>query len=236
MLAHSEEIARIGAAHVAGHSHAHERAHGAHAAFVLRSVSHCASRCRSNCSPSRIRIANDLHILQPLLVLISHADVRDTELHDLYAAALRPILRKLFFQRIRDFLRVTNELTRSRAQDADFCKSRLKRRQKLTFELAVNLLAAVFTFHITANLFIEKDWIDDVIAVLTEALDVEIGVDSCALVHHAERNRSRRSVFVANDFFRIEVIDTLILTRIAAERKTASHLLEGCNDTLSQVA
>ena len=73
------------------------------------------------------------------------------------------------------------------------------------------------------------------VTVLAEALDVKIGVDARALIYHAEGNRGRRAVLVPDDFFRIEIVDALVLARIAAERKATSHLLEGRNDTLPEV-
>ena len=58
---------------------------------------------------------------------------------------------------------------------------------------------------------VEENRVADAVAVFAEAANGDVDVDARALVDDAERNRRRRTVFVADELFGIEVVDALVL-------------------------
>ena len=68
------------------------------------------------------------------------------------------------------------------------------------------------------------------------AANGDVHVEPDVAVHHTERNRIRRPVFIPHNFFRIEEIDALILGGISAEGKTLTDRLEGIEDSLSKAS
>ncbi len=125
------------------------------------------------------------------------------------------------------------------AADAHFTdagKGGLEGGQQLTFQLAVDLCSAVRLRHVAADVGIEQQRIDELVAVLAEAADGDVQVDARPLVHHPEGDRRGGAVLVADDLLGVEVVDPLVLGSLAAESEPLADLLEHLADALAQIA
>ena len=89
---------------------------------------------------------------------------------------------------------------------------------------------------ITGNRGIEQDRVHDFVAVFAEAADANQQAAAGIFFNYLKGNFRRGTVFIADNFFRVEVINTLILTGIAAEGKTFTHALEYLDYAFFQVA
>ena len=121
------------------------------------------------------------------------------------------------------------------AHVGNFCKCRLKRSQKLSFELPIQPVAGIILTDIAADVRVEQNRVADAVAVFTEAADGNVDVNACPLVNNAEGDRRRRAVFVADELLGIKIVHALILGRLAAEGKALSDVLERVEDTGSQL-
>ena len=72
------------------------------------------------------------------------------------------------------------------------------------------------------------------VAVFTEALDSNIHVQSCTLVNHTERNRSGSTILVAHDFLCINIVDSLIFSRLSTKSDAPTNALERLDNSFSK--
>ena len=122
------------------------------------------------------------------------------------------------------------------AEAGDLRKGGLESRKQLALELAVDLRAGIGALHIAADIGVEQDGVRYPIAVLAEAANGNIDIEADVVIHYAERNRTRRAVFVADKLLGVEEIDALILRGLAAEGKTLADILENRRDRAGQIA
>ena len=115
-------------------------------------------------------------------------------------------------------------------------KGGLKRGQKLTAELTVQLIPGVGFGDIAADIGIEQHGVADPIAVFAEAADGNVHVNKRPLIHHPEGHGAGGAVFVAHKLFDVEIIDPLILGRLAAKSKALAHGFEGIHQTGAEIA
>ena len=176
-----------------------------------------------------------LHFLEHLLVFLARLDRRDAERHDLKAAQVAPLSGEHLVERVRQLHRVAGERRVADAHFGDLGKRGLQRGQKLGLELAIEAVARVVLAHVAADVRVEQDRIADAIAVLAEAADGNVDVDARALVNNAERHRRRRAVLVADELLGVEVVDALILGRLAAEGEALADIFEGADDACAEL-
>ena len=115
-------------------------------------------------------------------------------------------------------------------------KSGLQSGHQLGFEHTVDLVAAIALGHVAADIGIEQQGIDDLVRELAVAADGNIDVQADILIHDAEGHGIGRAVLVADDLLGVEIVNTLILGRIAAEGKALADGLEGVEDGLAEAA
>ena len=121
---------------------------------------------------------------------------------------------------------MTGQRTIAKAHLADSSKCGLQRGHKFALELAIELISSVVEFDIAANVLIEQNRIDELIGILAIAANRNVDVETDILIDNTEGDWIRRAVLVAENFFRVKEINTLILCRVSAERKTAADDLE----------
>lgn len=102
----------------------------------------------------------------------------------------------------------------------------MKCRQKLGFQLTVQTVAGIVFTDVAAYVRVEQNRVTDSVTVLAEATNGDINVNARALVDNAERYRGGRAVLIANELFRVKIVDTLIFGRLAAERSAFADVLE----------
>ncbi len=90
-------------------------------------------------------------------------------------------------------------------------------------------------FNISADIRIKKYRVGNFIAVFTETADRNVNIKTYIVIHHAERDRAWRAVFIADQLFFVEVINSLILWRFAAECKSFAEVFERLNKTCAKV-
>ena len=99
----------------------------------------------------------------------------------------------------------------------------MQSRQKFCFKLRVNFGAVISVFDVAANICIEKNRIDNFVAVGAETFNGNVYVKPDIIINDAEGNRSWRAVFIADNFFGVKVINALVASGIAAESKAFLH-------------
>ena len=179
------------------------------------------------CRTGRIAVGSlALHFLDGLFVLLVCLDRVDAERHDLDAAQLTPLGRKLFVERVRNLHRMRGQRRVAHTVCTNARKGGLQRGQQLAFELAVQIFPSVFLCHVAAHVGIEQHGIDNPVAVLAEAPQANVHVDARPLIKHAERHRRRGSVLVAGQLLGVEIVDALCARRFSAEREALGHVGE----------
>ena len=119
---------------------------------------------------------------------------------------------------------------------ADLGKGWIERHQKLAFELTVDLAAVIDILHIATDVGIKENGVFQPVAVLPEAANGNRGIETDGLIDDTEGNRLGRPVFVAQNFLRIEIVNTLILRRIAAISEALPDALKDSADAGAEVS
>ena len=122
------------------------------------------------------------------------------------------------------------------AHIGDFGEGGLKSGEKLGLELAVDIIAGVLGGDIAADIGVEQDRVADTVAVLAEAADGDIDIDTGALIHNAEGHGRGSAVLIADKLLGVEVIHALILGGFAAESKALADVLENFLDAGTETA
>lgn len=115
-------------------------------------------------------------------------------------------------------------------------KGRLKGTDKFCLQLSVQLVSRVFVLHISTHIRIEQQRIADPIRINTRAADRHINIQADLGIHNAERNRIRCAKLVVNQLLCIEIVDSLILTCIAAKCKTLADCRKCRLDAVSKTS
>ena len=220
--------------HVAALSTCHTHAHEAHhrAALVAGSSLHSSTGCTGHEGHACIRIRESLQIANVFFVLFARLNAAYAERNNLYAAQLAPFLAQHVIECIADFLCMTRQCTVAHALFTHHAKGLVQTGQQLSFQLTVNLAALIFVAYVAANIGIEQNRIGNLVAVLAKAADRDIHIQTDALVNNTEGNRAGSTIFVADDFLRIEEVHALILARIAAIGETLADLSKDILNTL----
>ena len=177
-----------------------------------------------------------LQFLEHLLVFLVRRHAGHAEGDDLDAPQVAPLLGEDLVQGVGQLQRVAGQLGVADAIFADLGEGGLKGGQQLRFQLAVQPVAGVVLTDVAADIGVEQHGVADTVAVLAEAADAHIDVDTGALIHHPERDGGRCAVFVADQLLGVEIIDALILGRFAAEGEAVGHVVEYVFDAFAQVA
>ena len=139
-----------------------------------------------------------LHFFQHLLVFFARLHAGYAERYNLKSAQVAPFAREHLVERICQLHRVTGKRGIADAHVGNFCKCRLKRSQKLSFELPIQPVAGIIFADVAAHVRVEQNRGADAVAVFAEAANGNVDVNACPLVNNAERDRRRRAVFVPN--------------------------------------
>ena len=190
--------------------------------------------CRSQGGVGKGRVA--LQLLDHLLVFLVGLHGGNAEALDLYAAIITPLGAELFLQGLCQLLGVAHHCRIADAHGRDPCKGRLQSREQLALELAVDLHAVIALGEIAADIGVEQQRIDYLVAVFSKAANADVDVDAGPFVHHTEGDGRRSAVLVADELLGVEIVHPLILGRLAAEGETLADGLEGVPNALSQRA
>ena len=238
LLSHGEQVLGVHSAGLTGHSHAHKGHSGAGSRVGgrhLHGVALTAHQMRRRTGGIHERRVA-LQLLEHLLVFLVRRHAGHAEGHDLDAPQVAPLLAEHLVQSVGQLQRVAGQLGVADAVFTDLGEGGLEGGQQLRFQLAVQPVAGVSLAHVAAHVGVEQHGVADAVAVLAEAADAHIDVDTGALIHHPERDGGRRAVLVADQFLGVEIIDALILGRFAAEGEAVGHVVEHVLDAVAQVA
>ena len=228
-----EEAAGVHAAGHVRHAHAHEARHGAR--LVRGCRAHRVGLSSGDVRSSHSRVAHDRGLLQVLdhpLVLFGRGDRVHAEGGYLDAAQVGPLLGKHLVEGVGELGGVRGHGGVAHAHGGNLREGGLQRRQKLAFQLRVDLVARVGLLHVAAHVLVEQQRVGDLVRVLAVAAHRNIHVKADVRIDDAEGNRRCRAVLVADDLFLVEVIHALVFARVAAEGEAAAHALEGRLDAV----
>ena len=167
-----------------------------------------------------------MELFDHLLVLFGRVDVRYPERDNLEPAQFAPFFVEYIIERVGNLHRVSRQRTVSYPHARQLSERRLQRRLQLRLQLRVNLRAVKSVGDIAANVCVEQNRIDDLVRISAEASDRDVDVEPDVGVDDAERNRRRRTVFVAGNLFDVEIVNALVFTGRAAVSETPSDLLK----------
>ncbi len=122
------------------------------------------------------------------------------------------------------------------AHVGNLCERGLKRGQKLALKLAVDIGTGIIGFHIAANVGVEQQRVDDMIAVLTEAANGDVHVKPDIVVNHAEGHWAGGTVLVSDNLFGVDIVHALVLGSFAAIGETLAYIAEHGADARPQAA
>ena len=237
LLTHGVQVLGVHAAGLTGHVHAHKR-HGCAALIAGRHLHGIALRAdemrRRTGGIHEGRVA--LQLLQHLFVFLVGGDTGHAEGDDLDAAEVTPLLAEDFVQGIGQLHGVAGQLGVADAVLADPGEGGLEGGQQLGFQLIVQLVAGIGLADVAADVGIEQDGVGDVIAVLAEAADAHVNVDTGTLIHHPEGHGAGGAVLVAHQLFGIKIVHPLILGSLAAEGEAVGHAVNDGADAALQLA
>ena len=114
-------------------------------------------------------------------------------------------------------------------------KGGLEGGQQLRLHLPRYLLGSEILADVAADVGVEQHGVFQPDAVFTEAADADVYVDARALVHHPEGDGAGRAVLVAGQLLGVEIVDALVLWRLAAEGEALADVLKHALDGFAQV-
>ena len=234
LLTHGEQVLGVHAAGLTGHSHAH-KGHGRAGSRVGSRHLHGVALTAHQMGGSAGGIHEGrvpLQLLEHLLVFLIGRHTGYAEGNDLDTPQVAPLLAEDLIQGVGQLHGVAGQLGVADAVFADLGEGGLQRRQQFGFQLAVQLIAGIGFGHVAAHIGVEQGGIADVIAVLAEAADAHINVDTGPLIHHAEGHGIGSAILVSDQFLGVEVIDTLILGSLTTEGEAGGHAVDDSTDAL----
>ena len=123
-------------------------------------------------------------------------------------------------------IRMYDDLIGAKLKVGELSKSGLKRADELCLELIVYLFAGIILLDIAADIGIEEHGVVYLIGIYARAADCDIDIKAYLRIDDTERNRVRSAELVVHQFLGVEIIDTLILSGIAAVGETLTDGLE----------
>ena len=239
LLSHCEQILRVHSADSGVHSHAHSHESGHSARGVSGGGLHCVSLCADESSRGHGRVAHDsraLSLLDEFLILFGKSYCRQRDAHDLDAAERTPLLGERLIHRVFEVGVVRHDLIRTELEIRELSERRLEGGDELALQRRVELAAFIIAFDVSAYVLVEEHRVGDLIGIDAGASDRDIDIESDLGVHYAERNGICRAELVVEYFLHVEVIDSLILTGVAAVCKAFADHLEGFLYALAEIA
>ena len=177
-----------------------------------------------------------LQLLDHLLVFLVGLHAGNAKGNDLHAAQIPPLARKLLVERVRQLERVAGKRGIADPHFADLCKRGLKSGQQLGFHLTRDIFGFIVFADVAADIGIEQQRVFEADAVLAEAANADVEIDARTLIHHAEGNRTGRTVLVARQLLGVEIVDALILGGFAAEGEALADVFKDALHAVAQIA
>ena len=238
LLAHGKQVLSVHSAGLTGHSHAHKghsgtgsRVGGRHLHGIALTA-HQMSGGAGGIHEGRV----PLQLLQHLLIFLVRRHTGHAEGNDLDTTQVTPLFTEDLVQCVCQLHGMAGQLRVADAILADLGKGGLEGGQQLGFQLAVQLVSGIGLRHVAAHIGIEQGGIADAIAVLAEAANAHININTGPLIHHAEGHGIGGAILVSDQFLGVEVIDTLILGSLTAEGEAVGHVVEYVFDAFAQIA
>ena len=129
---------------------------------------------------------------------------------------------------------MSDDLVGAHLKRREFGKGGLQGTDEFGLELGIQLVAGVVALDVAADVDVEQNGVGDLVGINTRATDGHVHVKSDAGVDHAEGNGVGRAELVVDKLLGVEVVDALILARVATVGKAAAEGLEGFNDALAK--
>ena len=190
--------------------------------------------CRCHLRVSKRRVA--LQLLDHAFIFFTRLDAGHTDRNDFNAAQVFPLIRKLFVQDCCQIIRMSRHLRITNALCRDFREGRLQCCQKLGFELGIDAFSVIRVLYIRADVGVEANRIDDMVAVLAKALNGDIHIQTDVFVHNAERDCTCCAIFIPHQLFCVEIIHALVLWRFSAEGETFPDVAETFFQAFAELA
>ena len=237
LLPHCEEIRRVDAAGLLGHTETDEAVHCA--AGIVGGVLHRLALGLYQGGRGHGRVAHDgrvLGLLDELLVFLGEGDGVHRHGDDLQASELAPLLGQGGVHRLAQVFGMGGQSGGTDLLLGDLGKGGLKGGNELRLELAVDLLAGIFLGHVAADVGVEEQGVGDTVGIQTAAAHGHVDVKADVPVHNAEGNGGRRAELVIDDLLGVEVIHALVLAGVAAEGESLADELEGLLEAGAEAA
>ena len=236
LCAHLVEGLGVDAAGSSGLIHAH-KGHGRTGRGIGSRCLHSRSLCAHHVGGGAGRVHKGgaaLQLLDHLLVFFAGFDAGHAEGDDLDAAQLAPLAGQLLIQSLGQLGGMAGQSRVADAHLTDAGEGGLQCGHHLGAHLAFQRVTGVLVFHISADIGVKQDGVDDAVAVLAEAADADVDVDAGTLIHDAERHGAGGAVLVAHQLLGVDVIDALVGGSLTAEAEPLADLSKHFVDVLGQ--
>ena len=212
---------------IAGHIHIHEAESRAATAFILGRHAQGIAGGIGHGTHSQRRIRQGLahlYFLDLRFIFFIGLDAVDAEGYDFQAAQFPPALGQDFIQGVGDFKGPPRQFDVVDTLGTELGEGRLQGVEQFRFQLAVDLAAFIPVGDVARYVGIEQDRVDDTITVFAKTAQADQENLTRIGVFHLERDFLRRAVLIADELFHVEVVDPLVLARIAAKGEAFLHL------------
>ena len=118
----------------------------------------------------------------------------------------------------------------------ELCECRRECGEQLGLQLAFNFADRIYVCEVSADIGIEADRIGNLEAVFTEALYCDVDIKTDVAVNDTEGDRRRGAVLDARELLDVEVVDTLVFCRLAAECEPLADLREDVLYTIAEAS
>ena len=235
---HLIELRRIEAASLSGHVHPGKSHHGA-GGRVPGGCAHGVRLCAHQCGRRHVGIPQDggfLHVADHLFILFRSGHAADAKGSDGNSAQMEPFFAQHLIQRIRNLSRVAGQGAVTDSHFRNLREGRLQRSHQLAFQHAVQIVSGIGALHVAANICVKAERIHNTIGILPMAPDRNVHIQTDVRIHHAERHRIGRAVFISHDFLRIKIVHPLIPWRFPAKGEADTEQFKGFPDIFSQIS
>ena len=106
-------------------------------------------------------------------------------------------------------------------------KGGLQSREELCAQHTVNFTATVHIGYVATDIFVKQEGVCNPIRELPVAADGNVHIQANVPVYHPEGDGIGGTVFVAHNFFGVEVVDSLVHGGVSAEAESLAQSSKG---------
>ena len=129
-----------------------------------------------------------------------------------------------------------HDLVRTELEIGELSECRLEGGDELALQRRIKLAALIIAFDVSADVLVKEHRVGNLIGIDAGTSYRDIDIKSNLGINYTERNRICRAELVIENFLHVEVVNSLILTGIAAVCKAFADHLEGFLYAIAEIS